>query len=339
MGVRGKCPKCGKELDFPENMDRIICMYCGNPVKADELVMDLLTDDQKKQAAALEAQLENSTDPAERSRLITTLLAADSHNHAANLAYARDNIGRLIRGHTDMMKGFSEEHYEETFENYMEAEREVLEHLDLACYMHEEETPEILGRTAAMLVDEVETVLQEQKAAKVKKASILFDDFKMLQVVYIIPMIRETQLSISEEFSDRIIEEWAQRHPKDRYYKGDYHKLIEGFKRRKICYITTAVCETFGKPEYCYELMRFREFRDDYLLAQPDGKALVEEYYHVAPAVVQRIDARPDRREVYQGIWQEYLSPCLQAIETGRPEDCEKTYVDMVHSLCRKYLA
>lgn len=34
---------------------------------------------------------------------------------------------------------------------------------------------------------------------------------------------------------------------------------------QKFCYITTAVCETFGKPDDCYELRLLRTYRDGYL--------------------------------------------------------------------------
>jgi hypothetical protein len=56
------------------------------------------------------------------------------------------------------------------------------------------------------------------------------------------------------------------------------------------CFITTAVCEMFDKPDDCYELTMFRNFRDEYLKKQSDGEMLIVECYQIAPIIVSRID-------------------------------------------------
>ena len=114
---------------------------------------------------------------------------------------------------------------------------------------------------------------------------------------------------------------------------------MSGFKRGKLCFITTAVCESFGKPDDCYELTSFRRFRDEQMLATPEGRALVEEYYDVAPAIVTCIDLSEERKSVYEDIWSEWLAPCLKDIESGRMADCGKRYAQMVRSLKYRYLS
>ena len=42
----------------------------------------------------------------------------------------------------------------------------------------------------------------------------------------------------------------------------------------------------------------------------------------VAPSIVKHINQRPDRKEIYQSIWDEYLSPCIGLIESHQLEDC-----------------
>ena len=103
------------------------------------------------------------------------------------------------------------------------------------------------------------------------------------------------------------------------------------------CFITTAVCQIFGKPDDCYELTMFRRFRDTWLNKQPDGKKLISEYYAVAPDIVKKINDSeyPDR--VYQKIWELYLSPCLHYLEEGKYEECKKLYVEMVTQLTAVY--
>jgi tetratricopeptide (TPR) repeat protein len=104
------------------------------------------------------------------------------------------------------------------------------------------------------------------------------------------------------------------------------------------CFITSAVCGSFAKPDDCYELTLFRQFRDGWLAAQPEGPALIEQYYRAAPAIVAAIDRRPDRDAVYRGVWDAWLAPCLRAIENGQLEDCKGRYISMVETLGAEYL-
>ena len=62
------------------------------------------------------------------------------------------------------------------------------------------------------------------------------------------------------------------------------------------CYITTAICEEFGKPDDCYELTSFRNFRDTWLKQQPGGQNLIAQYYKTAPTIVELINKQPNRR-------------------------------------------
>ena len=61
------------------------------------------------------------------------------------------------------------------------------------------------------------------------------------------------------------------------------------------CYITTTICEEFGKPDNCYELTTFRRFRDHWLKQQPDGEMLITRYYDTAPKIVDLINKQPNR--------------------------------------------
>lgn len=103
------------------------------------------------------------------------------------------------------------------------------------------------------------------------------------------------------------------------------------------CFITSAVCRTFGKPDDCYELTEFRAFRDGWLAAQPDGPALIQEYYKIAPGIVRQIDQEDDHREIYAAIWRDYLLPCLSFIESKQFLECKRAYVSMVNALKEKY--
>jgi len=102
------------------------------------------------------------------------------------------------------------------------------------------------------------------------------------------------------------------------------------------CYITTATCEEYGKPDDCYELTAFRNFRDNWLAKQPDGKELIDRYYDTAPAVVELINRQPDRSDIYHHLNDFYLSRCLRYIEQGENEKCKDLYIQMMEYLYKE---
>ncbi|WP_455542549.1 GTPase family protein [Intestinibacter sp.] len=104
------------------------------------------------------------------------------------------------------------------------------------------------------------------------------------------------------------------------------------------CYITTATCEEFGKPDNCYELTQFRKFRDEWLVKQDGGKELIQKYYNDAPKIVQKINLQQNHREIYNDIKEYYLKPCLSMIENNEFEKCKELYSEMVNNLSGEYL-
>lgn len=104
------------------------------------------------------------------------------------------------------------------------------------------------------------------------------------------------------------------------------------------CYITTATCEEFGKADDCYELTQFRKFRDEWLLFQDNGKALIQKYYNDAPKIVKEINLRENHKEIYHTINKDYLEPCLSMIENEKYEECKELYSEMVNKLSKEYL-
>lgn len=105
------------------------------------------------------------------------------------------------------------------------------------------------------------------------------------------------------------------------------------------CFITSAVCDSFGKSDDCYELIMFRQFRDTWLRSQEDGESLIKEYYDIAPLIVSNINLLDNAKEVYNNIWSEYLKPCLFDLEMGDKISCKNRYVKMVMDLKEKYLS
>ena len=139
-------------------------------------------------------------------------------------------------------------------------------------------------------------------------------------------------------------EEWYRKaiSAGNKYAERELSRMLfaikEENKQKSSCFITSAVCESFGKSDDCYELAAFRNFRDNWLKKQADGKTLISEYYHVAPYIVEQIKLCSDAQEVYRKIWEQYLRPCLHYIEQGDNSHCKKMYVAMVNNLREKFL-
>ena len=104
------------------------------------------------------------------------------------------------------------------------------------------------------------------------------------------------------------------------------------------CYITTATCQAFNKGDDCYELNKFREFRDNWLLQQEDGEDLINKYYKDAPIIVNKINSLDNSNEIYRNINENYLKPCLSMIENKEFEKCKLLYSQMVNKLSEEYL-
>ena len=162
-------------------------------------------------------------------------------------------------------------------------------------------------------------------------------DLNMAMVSFVFPMVLEYRGNSSAPLADKLTEAWKEAFPKSDIHAATYEEIEQGF-HRKFCYITTAVCQTFGKPDDCYELTLLRDYRDHYLSSLPGGREMIQEYYDVAPSVVKHISRRENADEIYRSIWDEYLSPCIRMIENGEKEACRDKYVEMVSALRDEYL-
>jgi len=105
------------------------------------------------------------------------------------------------------------------------------------------------------------------------------------------------------------------------------------------CYITTATFTALGIcNDNCDELQKFRWYRDNILIKEPDGKELIEEYYKTAPLIVRKIEEMPNKEEIYKQIWDRYLSKCLEFLNKKQFAKVKKTYIEMVRTLQKKFL-
>ena len=229
---------------------------------------------------------------------------------------------------------FNKKTYADSFKNAYEKYKSLFTEIAQECENSEDRQEEI-EEIAAVLPDRMREVL-DQESSKRKKENVLMK-YNLGMVTYVIPMFRYDRMDACEEIVDCMIERWNDHDLELKISKSEFEQIQGGFKSR-LCYITTAVCASLGKPDDCYELNLMRRYRDEYLVNQKGGEEIVAEYYDIAPTIVKRIDRSPDASEIYADIWEKYLKPCVRLIEAGEQEECRELYTKMVRSLEKKYL-
>lgn len=302
--LNGRCPNCMQELKVPEELAEFSCMYCGARLKQE----DLLTG---------------------------APVLADEAVYAAAL----DRLAECVRGYRGYHKRVTKTEYVPAFESYEAGCRETLRLLDGGVAgLDETARSAQLQKAAARLMDDLEQ--DWTKRGRLDRTAQEND--KYVIALFLVPMTLKQKLPSGREFVDKLQSGWMARYPKSPFYVGDYETLVSGFQKKKFlgfCFITTAVCEAEGKPDDCAELTAFRAFRDGYLRAQPDGPALIEEYYAAAPTIVMCIDVCGDRDARYAAIRRQHLQPCYEALCAGDLAGCKTRYVRMMRALQREYLS
>ena len=239
-----------------------------------------------------------------------------------------------VKDYPDYNQKITRDLYAPSFDTYRTGCAPVFERLNAAA-----RTDEQIAAAAERLLDDLAAAWDGEKS-KTARQRRMTDD-KIIVAIFLVPMVRAMELPVSEPFCKALQEKWCARYPKDPFYLGTYDTIASGFRKKflGLCFITTAVCQSRGLPDDCAELTAFRAFRDGYLRACPDGAALIDEYYNIAPGIVACIDICGDRSARYDAIRADYLDPCYRDLQAGKLEDCKNRYVRMVRALEKEYLS
>ena len=296
-----QCPQCAHELQIPTELETFSCMYCGARLSKEQFVPKIPVGD-----------------------------------GAEGKAYYEAHVLQVITDYLGIDRQVTNNEYADAFARYQEGNGEVFRKLDTAVqagvYSAEE--------AAKFFLDRLEQHWENDKSRKMRK-NMMLDTDKFVIAVFLVPMIRELKLSVSEPFCEALQKQWCKRHPKSPFYLGTYDEMTAGFKKKLLglCFITTAICARDGKPDDCEELTAFRAFRDGYLRDQPDGPALIERYYDIAPGILLHLDLAQDSDKLYEKLKQQYLMPCYKDLQRGHLRRCKDRYTKMVRSLEKKYLS
>ena len=301
----GVCPKCHEKIQVPDDREKIICMYCGQEICTDEALNETLKEKKEPDHAAY------------------------SENYSRAMADLADVIQKCYKP----MQSFKRDKYADVFDAFYTSHRSMFEAMEYV-YRNDEHPESWLEKLSDHFVKAAKEDLKDYKLKSTQNQRLL--DFNLLISVYLIPGVRKYPAAFSEPFADCLLKKWNQEFHTS-VGKAGFEDINNGF-HRKICYVTTAVCESIGKEPDCYELQVLKSYRDGYLETLPDGHALVEEYYDIAPTIVKRIEKQKDRDEIYRGLYQNYIMPCIQDIENQEYEACRDRYREMVKGLKAKYI-
>jgi len=257
--------------------------------------------------------------------------AAGLDRQDQDLQFVLSHIPHTVVGRE--IKQFTKAEYGSYFSAYVEENRAIFQRLQQFCDRHTQQRGAALQLTCDTLLNAM--VRDLSRKSQIGTGRLLqFDTYKMVVVSYLTPCVFHLDLDLSLEFNQRLLETWLAHYPKQRYQLVTEAQISAGFQRKwHQCYITQAVCIYLEKPDDCYELTAFRQFRDGYLRSCSDGSALIEEYYRDAPDIVARIHLNGQSGNIYPWIWKTCLLPCLRDIEGNRLEDCKRNYVAMIREL------
>ena len=229
-------------------------------------------------------------------------------------------------------KSFTAKQYAEAFDTYCNRLSPALSALAGL-------QPEDCRGFAQALTDGVVEDLSNNRNQTVNTKSSAFFTRRMMLVAYLLPALNDSKVPEAQTVLAEFLRLWNDRYPQETLAATTFEQINNGFRRRKFCYITTAVCTALGQGDDCKALQLLRGFRDNWMAQQPTGPILTLEYYALAPTIVDRIDQRADAGSIYHSLWETAIAPCVRDIQAKRYAACLDRYTQMMLDLERTYLS
>jgi hypothetical protein len=101
--------------------------------------------------------------------------------------------------------------------------------------------------------------------------------------------------------------------------------------------IASVAAEKFSK-DADNKLNELRAFRDNWLLQQENGQALYELYYFLSRPLVAEIQGRANQEAIWEDLYYNGFSPCLELIQQNRYDDAKACYVNLMNNLAKQFL-
>ena len=303
--VSAICPKCGATVSVDAGVEASICTVCGAPFVTQKAAEEYIA---RRNAATAG----RTADEADRTFVLTHLIDGVRDNPK----YYENN--------------FNKKQYEAAFFQFKRDRMPTYEAMDRYVLANPMQRDALLNEFADRFVADWAALYPGKKTGRAAFAG------KMVLALFEVPAILHMGLSCSMDYCSLLERKFNERYPDNMFHVGSYEELAAGFARKKVCFITTAVCEFEGKADDCAELTAFRAFRDGWMMENGDAP-LIEEYYEIAPAIVTAMDYCTDRETGYRVLRRDYLTPCYAALQRGDMEACRSRYIEMVRSLKTRF--
>ncbi len=246
-----------------------------------------------------------------------------------------EKLLRMYESAEEQMPFFKRNLYEQAFKKYSASINDILEEIN----------SELEGKPEDFVLnycDEFASLFVKRfkgeydlLTKKGKKHSYVTDHNTPL-VIYVFPAILEYSAKWCKPLVEAIVGLWNKTFTEVTISYGSYNDIKGGFKS-KLCYVTTAVCESRNQDDNCYELSLLRNYRDNILAKEEGGEEIIHQYYNVAPTIVKRINRLDNSKEVYDSLYRNYILNCIKCIENKDYDECKQTYIKMVSELKSKY--
>lgn len=138
-----------------------------------------------------------------------------------------------------------------------------------------------------------------------------------------------------------------EREDKDNYCSNfcRYYTLDDSCKRWEEytesasggCFLTTCCCEYKGLADDCDELETLRLFRDEVLMKNKTGRAIVNQYYLIAPSIVTELERCENKEALLEEVYISILE-IINLIKRKENLEAISKYVVMLFEVENKLL-
>lgn len=102
-------------------------------------------------------------------------------------------------------------------------------------------------------------------------------------------------------------------------------------------YVMTVFCNINGFPYDCFAMTTLIHLRDTYMLNNETGKEFLKEYENIGPILALRLKCDGYKTDIVKEMEEEYIIPAIDFATSGRFEDAQNSYIEMIEKLKRRY--
>ena len=103
------------------------------------------------------------------------------------------------------------------------------------------------------------------------------------------------------------------------------------------CYLTTIIHNILEMSDDSYALTTLRNFRNNYMLNNPDLYVMLIEYDVIGPKIASFLANDPQRKDIANVFYKAYILPTIEKIANKKYDEAISLYQDMTNKLKNLY--